>query len=236
MANAREEALDLIQSSNRLIEKTIKDIRETQADKQRTKELRKKVEGKAREIQSKAENEKKKKSSVTKPKIEERADSQPFTESTIKVGDIVQVPEQNIKGDVISVNEDEVVIAFNSISIKTKLSKVKKVGDKSQKGISKKYKSSYSGILNDMNDKLSRFKLQLDVRGKRGEEALEMVRQYIDDAILLNIREVRILHGKGYGILRNLIHEYLQSIPEIIQFKDEHIERGGHGITIVILK
>ncbi len=78
--------------------------------------------------------------------------------------------------------------------------------------------------------------MQLDVRGKRGEEAVEMVRQYIDNAIVLNINEVKILHGKGFGILRNMIHDYLKSVSEVKQFKDEHVERGGQGITIVILK
>jgi DNA mismatch repair protein MutS2 len=233
IASARQEALNLIQSSNRLIEKTIKDIRESQADKSRTKELRKKVEEKAREIKHEAEKEK---PSSAKPRAEKRKEDDLLVDTSIKVGNIVQVPEQNITGEVISINDDEVVIAFNSISFKTTIGKVEKVAEKTQKFLTRKYKTSYSGLLDDMNDKLSSFKMQLDVRGKRGEEALEMVRLYIDDAILLNIREVRILHGKGFGILRNLIHEYLRSIPEIKQFKDEHIERGGHGITIVILK
>ena len=87
-----------------------------------------------------------------------------------------------------------------------------------------------------MNAKMTTFQMQLDVRGKRGEEAVEMVRQYIDDAIVLNINEVKILHGKGFGILRNMIHDYLKSVTEVKQFKDEHVERGGQGITIVILK
>jgi DNA mismatch repair protein MutS2 len=70
----------------------------------------------------------------------------------------------------------------------------------------------------------------------RGDDAIEKVRQYIDDAIMLNISEIKILHGKGQGILRNLIHDYLRSLPDVKQFRDEHIERGGHGITLVILK
>ncbi|MBN2175996.1 MAG: Smr/MutS family protein [Bacteroidales bacterium] len=236
IAKARQEALNLIQSSNRLIEKTIKDIRESQADKARTKELRRKVEEKAKEISHTIEPKKKVKPSPSKSaKPDETAKSEKQDEK-LKVGDLVKVPDQNIQGEITSIIDDEVVIAFNSITFRTLLSKVEKIPDNAIKPLSRKHKTSYSGILDDMNDKLSNFKLQLDVRGNRGDEALEMVRQYIDDAILLNIREVRILHGKGYGILRNLIHEYLRSIPEIKQFKDEHIEQGGHGITIVILK
>ena len=94
-------------------------------------------------------------------------------------------------------------------------------------------RNRYSNIAEEINRKMANFNLQIDVRGKRGEEALDIVKQYIDDAVLLSISEVRILHGKGYGILRSLIHDYLSTIPEIKSFKDEHIERGGHGITVV---
>ncbi|MCB2221261.1 MAG: Smr/MutS family protein [Bacteroidetes bacterium] len=231
IAKARKEALEVIESSNKLIEKTIKDIRESQADKSRTKAMRKKIEKKAAEIsgkKAKHEPAQQKKEIVTSKKAKK--------DTQIKIGDLVKVPEQNITGEVTSILDDEIIIAFNSISFRTQLSKVEKIKGKSENQPITKRKTSYSGIMDDMNDKLSNFKLQLDVRGKRGEEALELVRQYIDDAILLNIREVRILHGKGFGILRNLIHDYLKSVSEIKQFKDEHIERGGSGITIVILK
>jgi len=236
MANAREEALKVIHSSNKLIEKTIKDIRESQADKAKTKELRKKVEEKAQEIEDKTNEEKPKKSKTEKggePALEK---TKVKKDEKIKVGDWVKVPEQNISGEVTTIIDDEVVIAFNSVSFRTQLAKVEKTTGAAAKTPLRKQKTRYSGMLDDMNDKLSNFILQLDIRGKRGDEALEMVRQYIDDAILLNIREVRILHGKGFGILRNLIHDYLRTVSEIKQFKDEHVERGGSGITIVILK
>ncbi|MCB0804659.1 MAG: Smr/MutS family protein, partial [Bacteroidales bacterium] len=236
MAHARQEALDLIQSSNKLIENTIREIKESQAEKEKTKDLRKMVESKAKEISHKVEKEKSKKAKAKKPEKPAEEVSSVSDESPVKIGDTVKVPEQNISGEVTSIIDDEVIIAFNSISFRTQLSKVEKVTGKAQKPAIRKQKSRYSGVINDMNDKLSNFKMQLDVRGKRGEEAIEMVRQYIDDAILLNIREVRILHGKGFGILRNLIHDYLRSVTEVKQFKDEHIDRGGHGITIVILK
>jgi DNA mismatch repair protein MutS2 len=231
MANARQEARQLIDSSNRLIEKTIKDIRESQADKVKTKALRKKIEEKADEIsgnETKQSPARRKEKVVSNKKVE--------IERPIRIGDLVKVPKQNITGEVTSVIDDEVIIAFNSISFRTQLSKVEKVPGKANHPTTPKRRTSYSGILDNMNDKLSNFKLQLDVRGKRGDEAVALVRQYIDDALLLNISEVRILHGKGFGILRNLIHDYLRSVSEIKHFKDEHIERGGSGITIVILK
>ena len=86
------------------------------------------------------------------------------------------------------------------------------------------------------NKKAVNFKLTLDLRGKRADEALLMLKKYIDEAILLNMREVSILHGKGYGILRDIIRQYLQNLEEIKNFGDAPIEMGGTGITRVNLK
>ena len=99
-----------------------------------------------------------------------------------------------------------------------------------------KTKSPYSSIINDLNEKAVRFKLTLDVRGKSADEALQMVQKYIDDAYLLRIKEVSILHGKGEGILRKVIRDFLASMEEIESFGDEHIERGGAGITKVVIR
>jgi DNA mismatch repair protein MutS2 len=84
-----------------------------------------------------------------------------------------------------------------------------------------------------MNDKAANFNMKLDVRGLRVDEALDTIQHYIDEAIQLRIFEVQILHGKGTGTLRQMIREYLSGIPEVESYKDEHIERGGHGITLV---
>jgi len=155
----------------------------------------------------------------------------------ISVGDRVHIPEQNVYGEVLSVSGDDIVIGFNSISFRTRLDKVVKASaGERQKPSPARKKSSYGKIADQVNDKMANFNMQLDIRGMRGEEAMEKVRHFIDDAVMLNIREVSILHGKGYGILRNLVHDHLRSVPEVRQFRDEHIERGGHGITIVILK
>ncbi len=150
---------------------------------------------------------------------------------------MVHIIEQDVVSEVLEIKGNEIVLGFNSITLKTTLDKVNKISNKKFKKQSAQVrKTAYSGILNEMNDKMANFKLQLDVRGKRGDEAVELVRQYIDDAILLNLNELKILHGKGHGILRSMIHEYLGTVSEIKQYKDEHVERGGHGITIVILK
>lgn len=233
LENAKKEALQLVDSSNKLIENTIREIRESQAEKEKTKNLRKKLEEKKEEIKTKI-TEKPKNDNKIEPVAEK---TKPKTPSKINKGDAVRIIEQDVKGEVLQITGEDIVVGFGSITVKTQLDKVEKLGKQESQNINYPVrKTKYSGILDDLNAKMAIFKLQLDVRGKRGEEAVDMVRQYIDDAILLNIKEVKILHGKGYGILRNLIHEYLQTVSEIKQYKDEHIERGGHGITIVILR
>jgi DNA mismatch repair protein MutS2 len=239
LEKARKEAHELIKSSNNLIENTIKEIRESQAEKELTKQLRAKLIKKADLIKSKKQDDLEKTGLQKKGKPEKIKQKPEKTEKkrALKIGDFVKVIDQDVTGEVTDIREDDVIISFNSVKLKTTAEKLQKLSREETKVLTKSsYKSRYSGIMDGLNDKMANFKLQIDVRGKRGEEALSQVKQYIDDAILLNIKEVKILHGKGYGILRTLIHDYLKTVTEIKQFKDEHIERGGNGITIVILK
>jgi DNA mismatch repair protein MutS2 len=233
---AKMEAESLIVSSNKLIENTIREIKEAQADKEKTKLLRDKIKEKEKKIQEiKPVIRKHKEKNKEKDEAKAKAEKETVSNPEIKAGDYVKILEQDVTGEVLEVIDDDVVVGFNSIRFKTQLNKVEKLSSPPSKSSVQK-SSKRSSIVNDLNDKLANFKHQIDVRGKRGEEAVELVRQYIDDAILLNMHEIRILHGKGFGILRTMIHEYLRTVSEVRQFQDEHIERGGHGITVVILK
>ena len=77
------------------------------------------------------------------------------------------------------------------------------------------------------------FKPELDVRGERLQDALEMVMRFVDDAIMLDMPSVRIVHGKGTGVLHQEIQKLLKTVPGIAQVKDEHIQMGGSGVTVV---
>jgi DNA mismatch repair protein MutS2 len=235
---AKKEAEELIDSSNRIIEKTIREIRESQADKEKTKLLREKIKAKEKKIKAIGSDVNKQDEVKIKAEAEIKAKAEGEAEEIrpIKPGDLVKISEQDVTGEVIEIADDEVVVGFNSIRFKTQLNKIEKIHEKDSRKLSAPKSSGKSSIINDLNDKLANFKHQIDVRGKRGEEAVELVRQYVDDAILLNMHEIRILHGKGYGILRTMIHEYLRTVSEVRQFQNEHIERGGNGITVVILK
>lgn len=233
IADAKTEALKILESSNKLIEHTIKEIRETEAEKKKTLALRKQLWASKEKIKKQLTNEEKENTKTPK-------ESTPVKESfdpKIRIGDMVMLPEQDIQGEVLSIKGDEVVLGFNSISFRTQLNKVEKLSKKAiKKQKSDAKTSTYRKMSEQMNDKVANFSFQLDVRGMRGEEAIAKVKHYLDDAVLLSMKEVKILHGKGQGILRTLIHDFLRTMPEIEQFRDEHVERGGHGITIVILK
>ena len=90
--------------------------------------------------------------------------------------------------------------------------------------------------MTEINEKAANFNPSIDVRGKRAEEAIILVKNLVDEAILLSVYELTILHGKGNGILRHVIREYLRSVSEVKEIKDQHVERGGDGITLISLK
>ena len=160
-----------------------------------------------------------------------------ITGKQLKVGDDVNVSGQLSIGQIthISGNKAEVVFGQMKMHIDlNKLEKARKTDIKKEKGNSQA--GRFKGIMSDINDKMANFKMQLDLRGKRADEALEEVRHYIDDAILLSVSEVSILHGKGNGILREVIRAYLASVPEVKRFKDAATDMGGSGITIASLR
>ena len=171
---AKEEAKNILDQSNRLIEKTIKEIRESQAEKARTKEARQEVQ----ELKTKIGRD------IDK---EEKRDPKEKKPVTISIGQLITKPPRG----------------------------------------------PYQSFYDDLQLKLQQFELTLDLRGKRAEESHSLLQRYIDDAILLSIPEVRILHGKGNGILRQVTRDYLAGIKEVKKYADEALERGGAGVTVV---
>lgn len=230
---ANEKALSIIEESNKAVEKTIRDIKEVGADKIKTREIRKELETLKDELKVVP----KKDSSKTKIRNKKTRERFPKAvanqENNIEANDYVNVKDTDIVGEVITIEGDDALLNVNDIKLRIAVSKLVKTTASKQKPAKKKG-TNYN--LGDINKKAASFKLTLDLRGKRGDEALLMLKKYIDEAILLNMREVSILHGKGYGILRDVIRQYLQSLEEIQNFGDAPIEMGGTGITRVYLK
>ncbi len=217
--DAKKEASAIIEDSNKAIEKTIKEIKEAQANKEATKTIRKKLEEKKTQF-------KKVKTEVDAPEMIETSDE-------LLAGDFVSVIDTDITGELILIEDDEALINVNDIKLRISLDKLKK----SLKMLQFIYNPRNSAsIINELNQKAARFELSIDLRGKRSEEALYLLQKYIDEALLLSMKEVSILHGKGYGILRDNIREYLRSVDEVKHFEDAPLNLGGTGITRVYFR
>jgi DNA mismatch repair protein MutS2 len=222
---AQEEAIEVINSSNRVIEKTIKEIKEAQAAREVTRDARKKVKVYKEELL------KEKKTLEVKKKKEKAPEAKEHTTGRKpEVGDMVRLTEHNSIGEVLEIKKNVAKVLSGSVTLSVPLDQLS-IAKKEKKSSSAK--SPFKSIMDEINQKAAEFTATLDVRGKRGEESLSIIQRFIDDALLLSAREIRIVHGKGDGILRSIIRDYLKTIDEIEHFGNEHVERGGDGVTII---
>jgi len=216
---ARREANSLLENTNRNIEKTIRHIKENKAQKSETR--------KARESLSKFKRR------IKPPKQLKQSDNKlVYIDGPIRKGDFVQVNESEMIGEVITVKSKTAKVLIGDLQTNAKISELRRI----KPGPVEQFtKSSALKFLNIAN-KQKEFSPDIDIRGKRAEEIAPIMDQFIDDALLLGYQKLRILHGKGDGILREVVRKYLTSFPETKNLEDEHIERGGAGITLVTLK
>lgn len=248
---AKEEAERLLQESNARIENTIRTIKEAQAEKEKTrlvrqeladfresidnltsKEQEDKIARKMEKLKEKQNRKKEKKQNGTKeqPAVQQTPKATPITE-----GCPVRIKGQSSVGEVLEINGKNAVVAFGSIKTTVKTERLERSNAIPQKQESAKSSFVSNQTQDSMYEKKLNFKQDIDVRGMRGDEALQAVTYFVDDAILVGMSRVRILHGTGTGILRTLIRQYLQTIPGVRHFADEHIQLGGAGITVVDL-
>ncbi|MFP3860511.1 MAG: endonuclease MutS2 [Bacteroidales bacterium] len=241
---AKQEAQQLLSDVNKNIENTIKQIKESQAEKEKTKEARKHLEKfkeealkeKPGKLDKKIDKIQKEQEKVKEKNQKRREESSRKEEKTtqVKKGDKVRLKGRDSVGEVIDINEKSVLIAFGNIMTTMPHDQIQKI---SEQEYQKETKVSSANVNQNYNlgKRKMEFYPELDIRGKRADEALQMVRDFIDEAIVLNSNQVKILHGKGNGILRQLVREYLNSVDMVKQFRDEHVEYGGSGITVVDL-
>ncbi len=249
---AKEDAERLLQESNAKIENTIRTIKEAQAEKEKTRIARQELnefresmediekknteEKIARRMEKLREKQNRKKERKDKSLEVQPKPQTPKTES-IKIGCQVKMKGQSSIGDVLEINGKNVVVAFGMIKTTVKLDRLERVKPSNSQPKNTNTKSTFvsSQTQDSVYEKKLGFKQDIDVRGMRGDEAIQAVTYFIDDAILLGIDRVRILHGTGTGILRTLIRDYLKTVPGIAHFQDEHVQFGGAGITVVDL-
>ena len=141
----------------------------------------------------------------------------------------VKIRDSETVGQVIDVTKDNVILAIGDLRSVVKRKRVSKI---SNKEVPKEIRRSYSS---QVTDAVANFSPEIDVRGMRGEEALYEIEKYLDKAIMMSFSNLKIIHGKGDGILRKLIRNYLKKYSEVSRMEDEHPDRGGDGITYVYL-
>ncbi|WP_417130371.1 endonuclease MutS2 [Parabacteroides faecis] len=244
MREAKAEAQRILAEANAKIENTVREIKEAQAEKEQTKLARKALEEFKTSIESTGEEDDKiarkmAKLQERKERKKQKQNSPPtkqaFNRDVIEVGDNVRLKGQVSAGTVMELQGKQAVVAFGMIKSTVKLEQLEKVS----KGQIKKeiQKSTFVsvGTTDHMHEKKLNFKQEIDVRGMRGDEALQAVTYFIDDAIQVGAGRVRILHGTGTGILRQLIRDYLHSVPGVEHYHDEYVQFGGAGITVVEL-
>ena len=249
---AKEEAEELLRESNSRIENTIRSIKEAQADKERTKQARMQLDemkNKLKEEEEKTlddeitrkmeqlrERQKRKRDKKAQKK-KEVAPQKSVEEKPIAVGDNVRIKGQNGIGKVVELNDKNAVVIFGMLKTTVKTDKLER-SDKAAQPTQAMAKSTFvsTQTQDQVYQKKLNFKQDIDVRGMRGDEAIQAVTYFIDDAILLGVSRVRILHGTGSGILRTLIRDYLSTVSGVAHFQDEHVQFGGAGITVVDLE
>lgn len=212
---AKLEANALLRETNKEIEKTIRHIRENQAERKETLKVRKNLQ----ELSKKVEHQ----PLVRKEKA---------MPGTIQAGDRVRIIGQDSSGIVLTVKGKNATVQFGDLKSTVAITRLEKLGGKGVVEVSRK--SIPTGI--KLHEKQAQFNSTLDIRGKRVEEVIPVLEQYLDNAILLGHGEIKILHGKGEGVLRKVVRDHLKRYRQVASVADEHVDRGGDGITVVVLK
>ncbi len=230
---AKEEAHKILEGSNAIIERTIHDIRKAQAEKDKTIEARRRLA----DERQKLENEEEREHPLLKkaPKSKKQPKPQPSqNERPVEVGDNVKLDGQGEPGRVLRIEGKNALVAFGLLETKVKLDRLKLTIAKPRTGASES--TPTGGALSDaQRERQLSFNREIDLRGMRVDEAVQALTYYIDDAIRFNASTVRILHGTGTGALRQYLRQYLDTVPGVRSYRDEHVQFGGAGITVVEL-
>ena len=235
---AKQEAQNLLSETNAKIENTIRQIKEAQAEKEKTKEVRKELENFREKLTpsqtSKDVHRERNPVLLHKKNKPEKAEPAPVqTELPLKQGCNVRLKGQTATGVILEIQDKNAIVAFGQLKSTVKLTKLEAISNTQIK----KEKHRYEQLGETSNDEVRQrklsFKSEIDVRGMRGDEALQAVTYFIDDAIMVGVASVRILHGTGTGALRQMIRQYLGTVYGVKTYRDEHVQFGGAGITVI---
>ena len=238
LSDARHEAKQIIREANKAVEQTIADIKKAQAEKEETKRLREALAEQSKKLdnqQQKADTERSKASKKASPK-KASVPPDPIDNSPLQVGDIVSIDGQESYCQIVELKGNKAVVESGSVRMTISTDILHKTAKQKIPAKSKRDTTSrFQTIYDDLNRKRAAFSPTLDLRGKRVNEAIELIDKHIDEAQLLSEHEIRLLHGTGYGILKTAIREYLRQNHNVREFHPERLELGGEGITIVTI-
>jgi DNA mismatch repair protein MutS2 len=248
ISSAKKEAQELLSGVNKKIENTIFSIKEANAEKEKTRELRKDLDdfkAKALENTNEEDDAIARKMEQLRQREERKKQKQPAIaasvqpkkekeEAPLAAGDKVRMKGQDTPGVILSLNGKQATIAFGNLTTSLTIDRIERISHSEyKKQIKEITPQVFTRQSVDIGDRKLNFRAQIDVRGMRADEALAKVTEFIDEAIMVDASEVRILHGKGNGILRQLIRDLLNTINVIEYFGDEDHQFGGAGITVV---
>ena len=258
---AKKEAQEILAEANKQVERTIREIREAQAEREKTRTARENlakfkeeiqaehpsqndaaIERKMQQIVARKERERQRKvkrgeipgQAGNDGKAATRKDKAAVDDSPLQVGDKVRLKDNDMVGEVTQIAAKYISVSIGSIISKIAPGKVEKISNQQYK---EKSRSTFRPVIHYDSESISRRKLEfrptIDIRGERLNDALEIVMHFIDDATMVGVGQVKILHGKGNGVLREEIRKYLKTVPAVASFRDEAVQQGGAGITVV---
>ncbi len=251
LREAKREAEAIVKDANKQVEHTIRVIKESQAEKSQTKEVREELRNFVSALQERKMRDSKTRDEYIDRKLEQLAKKKrrqsaangdgvatkpqdQFRSGPLKVGEKVRVKDNGMVGEVTRVSSKSITIAIGNITSNLSPTRVERIS-------SNEFKTAVKDIITKPSRKIDagiqerklNFRTEIDIRGMRLADALDIVTGYVDDAIMLNVNSVRIIHGKGTGVLRDEIQKYLRTMPGVVSAKDEQIQYGGTGVTVV---
>jgi len=241
---ARKEAEGIVKGAGKQVEKTIRDIKVAQAEKQQTKAAREELQGFLGALEQRKSHQQKTRDEYLDRKIIQLGKHRKKTDTAedqhkndpLKVGEKVRVLQNGLVGEISKVTNKNVTVIIGSISSTMGPDMVERISSNEFREASRKvFRPVEQKVDSGITSRKLNFKTELDIRGERLSDAMNIVTRYIDDAMMLNVGTVRIIHGKGTGVLHEEIQKYLKTIPGII-VRDEDIRNGGTGVTIVELQ
>ncbi|MBT6425702.1 MAG: endonuclease MutS2 [Bacteroidetes Order II. Incertae sedis bacterium] len=220
---ALEQADAIVRGANRAIERTIREIKESGANKEKTKSARDRLKRTGETLTNESKRTEKKKATRKKRRVEKTTGSSP-----IGLGDQVRMENATTVGEVLELEGKDALVAFGSMQMRSPIARLVKVGGKAKQQVSVKQSLSASGGLTAHD-----VRTRLDIRGKRVEEAYSEVVPFVDRGMAAGLSRMEVVHGKGTGALRQILHEILGSMDGVKGFEEAPLSEGGAGVTII---